>query len=498
MSSKKTTTEKSSFWQQLRGAGKDKEKQAQPEGLKVEIETKEEAGSDNVKTIPVFSIAAEEGASSLVRSLDFLRRVVRARLLQHFGKAEKFEQPDFVFHNDESPFAQFVIEKELSVEAFILLLLAIAPHAYPDLFTDLIADFIPKGSDFPEFGGVRGSNNRGILPTGETALFVLAGTNLDRRFNIMGSLFIEDHVFAKERILTLETLKEGEPEMSGRLVLSKEYVSRFLTGKDWQPSFSGSFPAKLITTKMTWEDLVLPPSTFRELAQIKNWLAHETILLKDEKLGNKIKPGYRALFYGPPGTGKTLTASLLGREFNKSVYRIDLSMIISKYIGETEKNLHNVFETAANKNWILFFDEADALFGKRTNVSSAHDRYANQEISYLLQKVEDHPGLVILASNFKNNVDTAFMRRFNAIISFPMPEQRERRLLWERTLPSSIPIAPDVNVDELSRQYELSGASIVNVSQMSSIRALAENEPINKGKLLEEIRKEYNKEGRTL
>src|ERR1044071_9620636 len=122
-----------------------------------------------------------------------------------------------------------------------------------------------------------------------------------------------------------------------------------------------------------------------------------------------LKRGYKALFYGPSGTGKTLTATLLGKQFDRDVYRVDLSQVVSKYIGETEKNLEKIFTRAENRNWILFFDEADALFGKRSNVQSAHDKYANQEVSYLLQRVEDYNGLLILASNFKNNIDEAFL-----------------------------------------------------------------------------------------
>lgn len=135
-------------------------------------------------------------------------------------------------------------------------------------------------------------------------------------------------------------------------------------------------------------------------------------------LSKRIKKGYRALFYGPPGTGKTLAATLLGKRFGKSVYRIDLSQMVSKYIGETAKNMSNLFDIAENKNWILFFDEADALFGKCSSESSSHDWYANQDVSYLLQRVEDYNGLVILGSNFKNNFDQAFMRRFQSIIFF--------------------------------------------------------------------------------
>ena len=135
------------------------------------------------------------------------------------------------------------------------------------------------------------------------------------------------------------------------------------------------------------------------------------------------------LFYGPPGTGKTLTAGLLGNELEIDVYKVDISMVVSKYIGETEKNLELLFARAADKGWILFFDEADALFGKRTGVRDAHDKYANQEVSFLLQRIEDFNGLIILATNMKNNIDDAFIRRFNSIIRFPLPNAEERKLI---------------------------------------------------------------------
>ncbi len=183
---------------------------------------------------------------------------------------------------------------------------------------------------------------------------------------------------------------------------------------------------------MRWEDLVLHQSTTAQVDDIRKWLEHGRTLESDPVLAKKIKKGYRVLFYGPPGTGKTLTASLLGSQFNKDVYRIDLSQVVSKYIGETEKNMEKVFPQAENKDWILFFDEADALFGKRSNVSSAHDKYANQEVSYLLQRVEDYAGLIILASNFKNNIDQAFIRRFNGIVHFPMPDAEERLSIWQK------------------------------------------------------------------
>ena len=205
------------------------------------------------------------------------------------------------------------------------------------------------------------------------------------------------------------------------------------------------------------------------------------------------------MFYGPSGTGKTLTAGLLGKVFKKEVYRIDLSQIVSKFIGETEKNLESVFRRAESKNWILFFDEADALFGKRTNVQSSHDKYANQEVSYLLQRVEDYPGLMILASNFKTNLDEAFLRRFHAVIHFPMPNVAERLQLWQKAIPASL--SPDASVDlqELAKQYEMSGASILNAVQYAALAAFAVNtKELSKARLLDGIRKELMKEEKSL
>jgi SpoVK/Ycf46/Vps4 family AAA+-type ATPase len=173
-----------------------------------------------------------------------------------------------------------------------------------------------------------------------------------------------------------------------------------------------NFPAQRITTEMEWKDLVLNEQTLAQIEELHAWINHSSTLLYDWGMKRQFKLGYRVLFYGPPGTGKTLTASLLGKYTGKDVYKIDLSMVVSKFIGETEKNLSSLFTKAESKDWILFFDEADALFSKRTNVRDAHDKYAHQEVSYLLQRVENYDGLVILSSNLKSNIDDAFIRRF--------------------------------------------------------------------------------------
>jgi SpoVK/Ycf46/Vps4 family AAA+-type ATPase len=214
--------------------------------------------------------------------------------------------------------------------------------------------------------------------------------------------------------------------------------------------------------------------SLRQIREIVSWIKYNDMLLQDWGMRRKIKPGYRVLFYGPPGTGKTLTAMLLGKDEGKDVFRMDLSRVISKYIGETEKNLSLLFDKAENKNWILFFDEADALFGKRTDVRDAHDKYANQEVSYLLQRVESHAGLVILASNQRGNIDDAFVRRFQAIIQFTIPSPEERCQIWRRAFPTQIKIADDIDWQQVANRHELTGAGIMNVAYFCALEALAD------------------------
>src|SRR5688572_17522883 len=285
--------------------------------------------------------------------------------------------------------------------------------------------------------------------------------------------------------------------MSGRIILEQDFVDLFTTGVISKPFFSPDFPAKLITTKMDWSDLIISAKTAQQIQDIKVWLDNHAALFNDWGMSKKIKPGYRALFYGPPGTGKTLTASLLGKQFNKDVYRIDLSQIVSKYIGETEKNLEKIFVKAEHKDWILFFDEADALFGKRSNVQSAHDKYANQEVSYLLQRVEDFSGLIILASNYKTNIDSAFVRRFNAIIHFPMPGHQERFELWNNSKPLQAIFENETDIWNIAVKYELSGSAIMNIIHYASLQALDKKTNIlSKEVLIEGIKREFEKEER--
>lgn len=402
--------------------------------------------------------------------------------------------PDFKVASADAPLNHFLIEHQLNLEEYVILLLALAPHVQPNLIDGLIQNYIPQGGEFPEIGGVKLNNHRSMLPTGETVQFILAGNDLVNRLR-MTQYFSSDHFFRKRGILYLETVKDGEPAMSGRIILAQEYVEWLTLGKIDAPAFSQDFPAKKIETSMEWDDLVLHPTTQGYIHDIKIWLQHHRTLQQDVVIAKKLKRGYRVLFYGPPGTGKTLAASLLGKQFQKDVYRIDLSQIVSKYIGETEKNLEKVFSKAENKNWILFFDEADALFGKRSGISSAHDKYANQEVSYLLQRIEDYPGLIVLASNFKNNIDQAFLRRFNSIIHFPMPDAVERLSIWQKNIPASLPLQADVILKPYADKHEFSGSAITNIMQCAALYAISGGQgKISNPDILNGIKRELIKE----
>ena len=287
--------------------------------------------------------------------------------------------------------------------------------------------------------------------------------------------------------------------LSGRLIADPELVEQLTTGTLSRPRFSMDFPAEYIETEMDWSDLVLHPGTLRHIREIEHWITHHHTVRHEWGMKKHLKPGFRALFYGPPGTGKTLTATLLGKHTGKDVFRIDLSRVVSKYIGETEKNLSRLFDRAENKNWILFFDEADALFGKRTEIRDAHDKYANQEVAYLLQRIENYNGLIILATNQRANIDDAFIRRFQTIIHFPMPRPEERRAIWERTFPTQLAIADDIDWQQVATRYELTGAGILNVAHYCAIEILAEQVPhLDRKRLESAILREYAKEGKVL
>lgn len=421
--------------------------------------------------------------TSHIDELEYVRQLIEFRLNQYLPERKSVVKPSLPsIDRWRLPLANFILQNRLTVGEASLLLFAVTPHLQPDFFDTVIEGILPQGGNFPKLGGVRGKNSRSFLPTGETALFLLGGDDLESRLEAQ-QLFSAGHFFHEKRILWLEDLPAGDPPMSGRIILSQDYADTFIFGKPSPPHFSSSFPARRIREKRSWASLVINTELQGQIEEIIVWLKFNDRLMGAYAMGDRLKKGYRALFYGPPGTGKTLTAGLLGNELGRDVYKIDLSMVVSKYIGETEKNLELLFARAEDKGWILFFDEADALFGKRTNVRDAHDKYANQEVSYLLQRVEEFDGLIILATNMRSNIDDAFMRRFNAILKFPLPDASERALIWTKSFPQQCKFAREpepagngwsepLNIPEVVKKYELAGGSIINAVHYASLKAV--------------------------
>jgi hypothetical protein len=248
----------------------------------------------------------------------------------------------------------------------------------------------------------------------------------------------------------------------------------------------------------TWPDLVVPERQLELLQSISAYLRHRDRVLSDWGYDKSVArtQGLKVLFAGESGTGKTMAAQVLGAELGLELFRVDLATIVSKYIGETEKNLDRIFTAADGSNAILFFDEADALFGKRSEVSDSHDRYANIEVAYLLQKMEGYAGAVILATNYRRNIDDAFVRRLDFVIDFPFPEAEDRKRIWRLLLPEEAPLGEDLDIDFLATQFKLSGGSIRNCSLSAAFQAADDDGVISMRHLVRAVALEYGKQGR--
>ena len=322
------------------------------------------------------------------------------------------------------------------------------------------------------------------------------GIQIEERFKVQ-AIFDEDHVFNKNGLINYSLKDENDSKLSRTISLSDELTQLITLGENFKPDYSNDFPAKLIQTEMKWEELVVSPVIHDEIENINVWLSHKDEITNNKILSKKLNKGYKCLFYGPPGTGKTISTLLIGKQNNKDVYRVDLSQVVSKYVGETEKNLSKIFNMAENKDWILFFDEAESLFSKRTAVSDSKDKFANQQTAYLLQRVEEYKGLIILATNLKPNIDSAFSRRIQTIVNFTIPDQRERKVLWTNFL-SGISNIEKETIEKLAKEYKISGGNIKNIIQFAWLLSKRNNCPLTEKEIIQGIRRELIKDGKSL
>jgi SpoVK/Ycf46/Vps4 family AAA+-type ATPase len=256
--------------------------------------------------------------------------------------------------------------------------------------------------------------------------------------------------------------------------------------------------ARHIVPRRGWDDLVLPADRTAQLREIVDQVRYRDVVYETWAFEQKTSGGHglTVLFAGPPGTGKTMAAEVLAHTLGVDLYAIDLSMVVSKFVGETEKNLARIFDEATSSNAVLFFDEADALFGRRTQVRDAHDRYANLETSYLLQKLEEHEGVVVLATNLRKNMDEAFVRRLHATVDFPVPDVVDRLRLWHQVWPAETPRDPALDLELLARKVDLPGGNIRNIALAGAFLAAADGGLVTMEHLLHATRREYQKMGK--
>lgn len=440
---------------------------------------------------------------AMLSEMEWLMEIVDARIME-LNKEQEYtslmfsEHPAPSLEGNNSAYAQLVNDLDLTPAERLLLICSIMPHFAPEKLTHVLRE---KGNHartkYAEFGGFIDLVHTNFVPTLQTVLFLLSGN--DKTNAVFYKMAISNTgKLVREGIINLAPMHMESSSSLNELQhvpqLTQEYLLYLQSGFQPRPDFGRAFPATWVTTGLDWSHLVLDDRTRQSIGEIMHWVEYGKSLIETNSMFNV---SYPCLFYGPPGTGKSLTAKLIGKKYNKDVFRVDLSMIVSKYIGETEKNLAHLFDRAHDKDWILFFDEADALFSKRTSVGSAQDKWANLEVSYLLQRMEEHKGLTILATNLKDNIDSAMTRRFQSIIYFPSPKEKEREKLWRTLLPSPFSYEEIINMGKLSK-FKFTGANISNILKDASLCALANDTKEIKSKWLQRsIRKEFIKENRT-
>jgi hypothetical protein len=446
----------------------------------------------------VIDDATDANVRDLELELAWLGRVIDLRLRLHFpadaGELERrtiADLPPPPLDGSSSAWAAFVRGHELGHHERLAVVLALVPHLRPQLLDVFFTKNAATDRRFTEFGGARTDDD--LEPTGEMLAFLLGGGSLESRMEV-ARLIEPANRLSEAGVLRVAPQHSDQPLMKAPLRVAPDFFMLVTTGRRSRPTLGVDFPAQRVETALEWSDLVLHPGTLRQIEEIQSFILHGDTLMRGWDMGARLRPGHRALFHGPPGTGKSMSVALLGKVTRRDVYRIDLSLVVSKYIGETEKNLARLFDRA--QDWILFFDEADALFGKRSEARDAHDRYANQEVAYLLQRIESFGGIAILASNLRQNLDDAFMRRFESVVYFPLPRPEERLRLWTRGFSSRARLK-DVDLARIASDHELTGGSIMNVIRYVSLAAIADGErEITRDDLLAGIRRELAKEGR--
>tara|TARA_B100001109_G_C18860391_1_gene473670 strand:- start:1880 stop:3241 length:1362 start_codon:yes stop_codon:yes gene_type:complete len=434
---------------------------------------------------------------TISKELDWLVELIDIRFENYFelNHSDKSMPNAPNIESDNSFYSRWIISNKLKDFDRLVIICCIANIFFPEIFDKFLIKNKTLDKRFTEFSGKMDEDKSRFIPTVGTINFIYYGRNTDTFFNTQ-FIFDRGYILNKISAIYFSNEVDNNYKMSKIIYLEDEIIKLITLGQDYKPDFSSNFPAKLLSTDLNWSDLVLNDFIRDEIENISTWIKYKYEITNDINISQKLNFGYKCLFYGPPGTGKTLTAALLGKHNNVDVYRVDLSQIVSKYVGETEKNLSRIFDIAENKNWILFFDEAESLFSKRTAVSSSQDKFANQLTGYLLQRIEDFKGLVVLATNLKPNIDRAFSRRIQTIVNFTLPSFNERKILWKNSIKNIASISNE-EINSIAKDHEISGGSIKNIIQYSWLVAKRNGEKISLKHIVKGVKREVIKDGKT-
>lgn len=419
-------------------------------------------------------------------------------LLSHLlSPGENFSDQELHLPDTTTHYGKFLVDWKADETERMAIGICFAQLYFPTAFDSFLNVFAKGGKRHSNVGGKLIESDGRFYPTIRTLAFIMAGNDFEKYARYTNQLSSGHRLF-KEGILLVTENQDARSFVEMEVRLNEIYYPTLLDGTEPRLDAEVGFPASRNTGKHTMNEVVLDEKTIIEMNEIKDfaWKINELQALPEKKMYK----GYCVcVFTGEPGTGKTHTAVAMGNELKMPVYTVNTAQLVSKYIGETEKNLDKVLNRFNNKNCILFFDEAEAIFSKRTEVKDSHDRYANQEQSFLLQKMTEFNGIIILATNvqdIRQHMDKAFLRRFYRIINIPFPNYPERKLIWEKTLGQSFTYE-DGLADRMAKDYQLVGGSIHNVVSDGVIKALKAKSKVITFEMMElALRSEFNKTGR--
>jgi hypothetical protein len=402
----------------------------------------------------------QANAEALMQEIAWFETLLNLRLEHYFKDSYTLDIDDYPAPNLSASgaiYAQFVTQNKLKDSQRLCLILAILPHIKPSSLEPLLIKNEVSNTYFSEFGGEVAKAHKGFLPTIQTYLFIACGASLGQRFSKLG-LFEKDAILIQHNIISLGVIEENDVQISAALLIEKNYLRAFTLGVIPLSDVPSGNAKLRMNTSLEWDDLILAPSIKRELADALTWLKHRKDLAHYKGLSKHVKRGYKLLLHGKAGTGKSTVVALLGVKANMDVYRFDLS----KYIGETEKNLRRLFKSTQTNGAILFFDKADAFIKTYGEIGTRDNRHIHQSIRYFLQCIAQYDGVVVLSGESHGKLDEAFPRRFHTTIYFPMPNADEREAFLRQLLADDISVLREVDLSYFAQTFEMSFGAIAD------------------------------------